>query len=160
MPQQNVTKHELNVCPFDPVYKSYTAPVLYPTTRHFVTEMSHVHISVTKTRVTLYTAGQLAHSPASQIHTAVLIVLAGHGCVNNGCTAVWTIGHGCVQVPGCVEGHPWKRCIVGYWSRGGSEMALLDACIPLHSLPVRARTMGCLFLWVQTHLHMSSSNPI
>ena len=28
-----------------------------------------------------------------------------HGCVNNGGTAVWTIGHGCVQVPGCVEGH-------------------------------------------------------
>ena len=23
-------------------------------------------------------------------------------------TAVWTMGHGCVQVPGCVEGHPWN----------------------------------------------------
>ena len=32
-------------------------------------------------------------------------------CVNNGGTAVWTIGHGCVQVPGCVEGHPW------HWGR-------------------------------------------
>ena len=31
----------------------------------------------------------------------------GHGCVNNGSTAVSTMGHGCVQVPGCVEGHPW-----------------------------------------------------
>ena len=41
------------------------------------------------------------------IHTAVLIVLPGHGCVNNGGTAVSTMGHGCVQVPGCVEGHPW-----------------------------------------------------
>ena len=58
-------------------------------------------------RVTLYTAGQLAHSPATSIHTTVLIVLPGHGCVNNGGTAVWTMGHGCVQVPGCVEGHPW-----------------------------------------------------
>ena len=37
----------------------------------------------------------------------VLIVLPWHGCVNNGGTAVWTMGHGCVQVPGCVEGHPW-----------------------------------------------------
>ena len=39
---------------------------------------------------------------------AVLIVLPGHGCVNNGGTAVWTMAHGCVHVPGCVEGHPWK----------------------------------------------------
>ena len=29
----------------------------------------------------------------------------GHGCVNNGGTAVSTMRHGCVQVPGCVEGH-------------------------------------------------------
>ena len=28
-------------------------------------------------------------------------------CVNNRGTAVWTMGHSCVQVPGCVEGHPW-----------------------------------------------------
>ena len=33
-----------------------------------------------------------------------------HGCVNNGGTAVSTMGHGCVQVPGCVEGHPWVHC--------------------------------------------------
>ena len=37
-----------------------------------------------------------------------------HGCVNNGCTAVWTMGHGCVQVPGCVEGHPWYWLIVNW----------------------------------------------
>ena len=65
-------------------------------------------VSFQRSRVTLYTVGQLAHSPATFIHTAVLIVLPGHGCVNNGGTAVWTMGHGCVQVPGCVEGHPWK----------------------------------------------------
>ena len=35
-----------------------------------------------------------------------LIVLPEHVCVNNGCTPVSTMGHGCVQVPGCVEGHP------------------------------------------------------
>ena len=32
----------------------------------------------------------------------------GHGFVNNGGTAVSTMGHGCVQVPGFREGHPWK----------------------------------------------------
>ena len=46
------------------------------------------------------------HTALQRKHTAVLIVLPGHGCVNNGATAVWTMGHGCVQVPGCVEGHP------------------------------------------------------
>ena len=42
----------------------------------------------------------LAHSRAPIVDTAV-------PRENNGGTAVWTMGHGCVQVRGCVEGHPW-----------------------------------------------------
>ena len=53
--------------------------------------------------------------PESGVHlqnpvcTYSVIVLPGHGCVNNGDTAVWTMGHDCVQVPGYVEGHPWNK---------------------------------------------------
>ena len=47
------------------------------------------------------------HSRAHCSPGARLCEQWGHGCVNNGGTAVWTMGHGCVQVPGCVEGHPW-----------------------------------------------------
>ena len=46
------------------------------------------------------------HTALQRKYTQLLIVLPGHGCVNNGGTAVSTMGHGCVQVPGCVEGHP------------------------------------------------------
>ena len=78
-------------------------------------DIVHFAAAVHLSRMTLYTAGQLAHSPATKIHTVVLIVLPGHGCVNNGGTAVWTMGHGCVQVPGCVEGHPclFHRLLMG-----------------------------------------------
>ena len=65
------------------------------------------------------------------MHTAVLIVLPGHGCVNNGGMAVWTMGHGCVQEPGCVEGHPWT------WG-----------CNAAYRNKTKSATWNAHFLWV------------
>ena len=63
---------------------------------------------LTRSRVTLYTAGHLhtavphcSHSRAPIVHTAVPRENNEHGCVYLRCRAV-------CKLPGCVEGHPWR----------------------------------------------------
>ena len=72
-----------------------------------------------KWKVGMVWQSQSTHSRAHCSPGARLCEQWVHGCVNNWCTAVWTMGHGCVQVPGCVEGHPWQgKCLVlshQYW---------------------------------------------
>ena len=57
-------------------------------------------------------------------------------------TTVWTMGHGCVQVPGCVERHPWffwvihvisihHNCSVKWWHLNKCVLISLIANIAL-----------------------------
>ena len=66
---------------------------LIPTPIHFKMALMYYH-------------GWPSTQPGS-LHTALQRKCTQPCCVNNGCKAVSAMRHGCVQVPDCVEGHPW-----------------------------------------------------
>ena len=71
---------------------------------HFKLSVNLFHFDADQKCSVLY-HGWPSTQPRS-LHTAVQRKYTQPCSLFSRGTAVWTMGHGCVQVPGCVEGHP------------------------------------------------------